>query len=79
MQAGMRLAQTLLAELIPEAQSEWSPMDNSGNYALYLVSSGRRELVYRFSKDSLVSMDDEAHRHKVRELLREAVGHRVAR
>ena len=79
LQTGMRQAQALLAELMPEAKVEWGPMDNAGNYALYVVSGSRKELVYRFSKDSLVAMDDDAHRHKVRELLRQSVGHRVGR
>jgi hypothetical protein len=79
MQAGMRQAQALLTELIPDARVEWGPMDNGGNYALYVVSSGRKELIYRFSKDSLVAMDDEAHRYKVRELLRQSMGHRLIR
>ncbi|MCC2672181.1 MAG: hypothetical protein K0Q72_4653, partial [Armatimonadetes bacterium] len=45
MQAGMRQAQALLTELIPDARVEWGPMDNGGNYALYVVSSGRKELI----------------------------------
>jgi hypothetical protein len=79
LRTGMRQAQALLTELMPEAKVEWGPMDNAGNFALYVLSDGRKELVYRFSKDSLVSMDDDAHRSKVRELLRQAVGHRLVR
>lgn len=71
--AGMQQVQLLLLEFLPEAEFEWGPMDNSGNYPFLLRHNGRKILLYRFSKDSLVAVCDEPHRRKVRELLQHAV------
>ena len=73
MRAGMQQVQLLLLECWPEAEFEWGPMDNDGNYPFLVRHEGRKTLLYRFSKDSLVSVSDEPHRSKVRALLRQAV------
>ena len=69
----MQVAQQLLQELLPEARFEWGPMDNGANYPFFLVREGRKLLLYRFSKDSLVAMSDGPHQAKVRELLQQAL------
>jgi hypothetical protein len=71
--AGMRLAKQLLLEVIPDADCEWGPMDSAGNYPFLLIRGGRKTLLYRFSKDSLVALSDEPHHGKLRELFRESV------
>jgi len=73
MRAGMQQVQGLLLEHWPEAEFEWGPMDNDGNYPFLLRQERGKVLLYRFSKDSLVSVCDEPHRSKVRTLLRQAV------
>lgn len=71
LRAGMQITQRILEELLPGAQYDWAPMDNNANYPFYLKENGRKVLLYRFSKDSLVSMCDESHQAKTRELLRQ--------
>ena len=66
MRAGMQVVQQLFEELQPDARCEWGPMDNGANYPFFLVREGRKLLLYRFSKDSLVAMSDESHRAKAR-------------
>jgi hypothetical protein len=73
MRAGMQVTQQLLLELLPEARFEWGPMDNEASYPFFLMREGRKVLLCRFSKDSLVAMSDEPHRSKARELLRQAL------
>jgi len=73
MRAGMQITQQLLLELQPEARFEWAPMDNNANYPFFLVRDGRKVLLFRFSKDSLVAMSDESHRSNVRDLLRQSL------
>jgi len=48
-------------------------MDNGGNYPFFFQHAGKRVLIYRFSKDSLVALTDEPHRRKVRTLIEQAV------
>jgi hypothetical protein len=73
MRAGMQMVQELLADLEPGAMFEWGPMDNAAFYPFYLVRGGRRVLLTKFSKDSLVAMCDEPYQAKVRAGLRQAL------
>jgi len=73
MRAGMQRAQQLLLELQPGARFEWGPMDNDASYPFYVQRDGRKVLLCRFSKDSLVAMSDEPHQENVRDMLRQSL------
>jgi len=44
MRAGMQHVQGVLLELLPNAEFEWGPMDDGGNYPFFFRNSGKRVL-----------------------------------
>ena len=73
LRSGLRQAEELLQNLLPEASYAWGPMDNQGYFPLWLNQGRSRAVLHRFSKEALVALGGEPPDARILELFRQSI------